>query len=118
MRTGKTIKMPQPYLVGLFDAALDSPWRPDTLEGPLPDGLESPDGVVICQLSRRGVAQLGLERCVRDAEVEGSNPFAPIVMVSRRAYLRQPQGRSAFYLQNSPTVLILLRPREQEQEVV
>ena len=26
----------------------------------------------------RGVAQLGLERCVRDAEVAGSNPVAPI----------------------------------------
>ena len=27
---------------------------------------------------KRGVAQLGLERCVRDAEVAGSNPVAPI----------------------------------------
>jgi hypothetical protein len=27
----------------------------------------------------RGVAQLGLERCVRDAEVAGSNPVTPIV---------------------------------------
>ena len=27
----------------------------------------------------RGVAQLGLERCVRDAEVAGSNPVSPIL---------------------------------------
>jgi hypothetical protein len=38
--------------------------------------------------SNRGVAQLGLERMVRDHEVEGSNPFTPISNVNE-----MPSGR-------------------------
>ncbi len=36
--------------------------------------------MLVCIL--RGVAQLGLERGVRDAEVAGSNPVAPIKIIT------------------------------------
>jgi hypothetical protein len=35
--------------------------------------------------SRRGVAQLGLARSVRDAEAEGSNPSSPTIDDTHRA---------------------------------
>jgi hypothetical protein len=46
----------------------------------------SPGVVYSTALLQRRVAQLGLERCVRDAEVGGSNPLSPILLSAIRTY--------------------------------
>ena len=45
--------------------------------------------------SHRGVAQPGLERYVRDVEVEGSNPFAPTIFPVK-PFGQQVEGFSHF----------------------
>ena len=42
-------------------------------------------GMIIFKNLERGMAQFGLERCVRDAEVAGSSPAAPTMNYSLRS---------------------------------
>ena len=44
------------------------------------DAATKPEAIAAARA--RGVAQLGLERCVRDAEAAGSNPVAPTILKS------------------------------------
>ena len=64
---------------GIAPPSLDS--APSACYAPPPaNGRQTSVRLVVCKIRthHRGVAQLGLERLVRDQEVEGSNPFTPI----------------------------------------